>query len=165
MQPLAQSESDSGVEACWRLGGEEDGVWGGVGWRKEQEGATISEGNDPIPPFCIHRLRHASVLLEAAAGERASGLRGHPPRRSPSGPRVFQPQRGLREAPRRSRSWDLAPPGQARDPRSFSIPAPLDVGAERGVQKPSLKPPPGRRGARGHPGLSGRGCATPAIAF
>lgn len=75
VQPLAQNESDSGVEACSRPGGGEDGVWVGVGWRKEQEGAMISEGNDPIPPFCIHSLRPASVLLEAAAGERASGTR------------------------------------------------------------------------------------------
>lgn len=151
--PISAATDSKGVR-LWRGSLLEAGCQRGlgVGWRKEQEGAMISGGgNDPIPPFCSHSLRHASVLSEAAAGERASGAPAPAIAfRTP----VFQPQLGLRKTPWRSRSWDL------------SNPAPLDVGAEPGVQKPSLKQPLGRRGARRLPGLSGRGCLLlPSLSF
>lgn len=116
----------------------------------------MSEGNDPLPPFRIHSLRRASVLWAAAGfgapnGRSPSGPRGLPAPVRPAGSPQRTPKLGLGQAP---------PAGTG--PAALLHPAPLDVGAEPGVQRPSLKRP---RGARKPPGPSGRGCAAPAIAF
>lgn len=118
-----------------------------------------------LPPFCFHSLRHASVLSESAAGERAGG-RYQPDDRlpGPGPPAPTLPAGGPQQRPK----WrlGLAPPGQAWDPRNASPPGAPRRGRGAGsseagpeaATEPSLgapvmglRPTRRRRGVRGHP--------------
>ena len=65
MQPLAPSESESGVKASSSLGGGEDGVGVGVRRRKEQAGVTISEGNGSAPSLLFSQSASRCCTLGA----------------------------------------------------------------------------------------------------
>lgn len=125
VQPLAQSESDSGTEAArgWAAGM-------GWEWRKEQEGRVIRKEMTRLRLFCFHNLRHASARSEPAAGQRTAAHAGSgraPASLSPSRSGVLRHRGGLREAPQDRSKWGLGwSLGAKPRMRNFSHPAPLD---------------------------------------
>lgn len=126
----------------------------GWGWRKEQAGMMISEGNDPTPSLLFSQSA-SRFCTRRASGGRAGGRAGQ----VTSGTRLavaFPTQvLQLRRCPQKVHSSHTHPPpgkaeagtwpgssGSTLGQGTSPFPAPPDVGAELGVQKPDLKPPP-----------------------
>lgn len=116
----------------------------GWGWRKEQAGTTISEGNDPTPSLLCSRSASRFWTLRAGGGRpRTPGHAGPSSRRPLPGPGSSAPTLPCRRSPEKGRSGDLAwLLGANLGHGTFAFAAPIDVGAELGVQKWDPKPPP-----------------------
>lgn len=143
VQPLAPSESGSGVETCSKLGGGRDGV----GVEEGAGGTMISEGNDPAPSLLFSQSASRFCPLRARGG-RAGGRErqvtpgARPAVAFPARPRPLR--RCLAGGPPRTAEVGTWPgsSGPALGHGTSPFPAPLDVGAELGVQKRDPKPRP-----------------------
>jgi hypothetical protein len=113
VQPEAQSESDSGLEACSRLGDGGDAV----GVKGRETGATISEGNDPV-----------SSLLGPQSASRCGRAAG----RAPPGSRLPGPESYSRS----SRARAPSPPSPPKRGGSEN----LARGLEAKIGSPELLP-------------------------